>query len=1060
LRSRGVVRSGDPATMWVHAKNLLHSYSRRQTFLKQSVSSSLQAQRNVVDSPRCVCIRYTYMPKPHRPDISWTSSIVLFKFLLFGGIAAESWFFGMALARPILIAIDHCDCPITKMTCVAVIFGLVLLYAYYRDVQSKVMQIAQSKRADLLIVFLAGIAIPVHEGGLFHAWYVLRIEALPTWQAGALTAAPILVGCILCVNATIRRLINTQNPKSMFINDKELESKGRDLLSASGKADRFAECVFNNGSRDSLVFGIDAPWGHGKSTFINFCKEYWSSQYRNEVIVYDFNPLRFEQKSQLLEKLTEGLIEVLQAHMFLPELGPLISRYSRLSRGTGKVSFFGFDLELMSGTASLDRAFDDLERVLSTIPVKIVVIIDDLDRLNVTAIKEILFAIKKSFMLPNISYVLCYDTQNIADAEHQGNDVDKTSEFLQKFVNFKISLYLDGKALMRVISTEMEQLLASRSESNPFLVSQAVDGLKTIIESLDFYRYLTSLGDLRKLKRLLNTVTFLELEKIDFDNYDINKTDLIHLLLLYIYYPHVFRTIYATETEGKCGFFSLVGPYDEGYPTQELSNASGDHKLANSTHYSAYLKTLGRNEQFLLDKLFSVANLPPDFKDDGSSVEIHTLACFNQKWLGSRNLEQYLNLIVKTSIPPRTSQQKFYLNQLQNMRSGKTLEEVFSQEEFSRVHGDEPHQQLWRVIVNNMHDLPSVVGHNAIRYLKNNIHRYPVFTRDSIAGIRDDLAYFLAKLLDRVGWCDENGLHHHNSDENIRQIAEWVFGDGRHVGDGILDSLIRKEYGVLGLFDALLFRLSCNVDRGGDVHNLARALAYRGDANAPTTGRLSEILIAEMRGISQHLFSLFTHLYINPRRNILEEVDKLTYRDLMGDWADVSQGINESSGSELQNDLSVKRSSIIQFICYQIGGEVIEQGVCCGYYDEAGFDDQKGIAKAFRGYLFDVCFEPKSGDTNYERFLDFLLMQFALVHSLRDRKFVPRINALTKVLGKEPLAKYWQEHRTTIMAREFTSMPKEVVTANYRASYSDLKMVFDELDSLLSDEEPKQPVHQ
>ena len=43
-------------------------------------------------------------------------------------------------------------------------------------------------------------------------------------------------------------------------------------------------------------------------------------------------------------------------------------------------------------------------------------------------------------MLPNVSYVLCYDTENIALTDKKNEDGKKVREFLEKFVKCKNQL--------------------------------------------------------------------------------------------------------------------------------------------------------------------------------------------------------------------------------------------------------------------------------------------------------------------------------------------------------------------------------------------------------------------------------------------------------------------------------------------------------------------------------------------------------------------------------------------------------------------------------------------
>lgn len=988
--------------------------------------------------------------------------ITLLKVGFVGVLGGEAWYLGQAVARPLNAFIDSGSLETWTFVASSVAAILLLVYGYCRDFHRQLAQVGRSTRLDLLVALVMGGVVSASFAGIGSGWYETGVASLTLFQLCALISASALAGLLLIARAVLARYTNNKEKYApFFISDVEKQSKADDLLGFTDNAERFAERVFNGGSSDSIVFGIDAPWGIGKSTFVNFCQEYWEEKHKDNIIVYKFNPLRYEDRSNLLEKFVDGLVHAIQKQAFLPEIRPLISRYSRFIKGKGTISIPGLDLEVMPGSYTVDDAFEDLEAALKDLDKKILIIVDDLDRLNFSAIKDVLFVIKKSFTLPNISYVLCYDTDNIAALEKDHVDPDKITEFLEKFVNVKVSLYLDNETLAKYVSENLAKSLTGNSQADPILVSKAVGGLIDIFKSQEYHRYLPFIGDVRKLKRLINTLMFLELEQTDFDNSDFDKKDLIHLLLIYINYPSIFRKIYNTETRGKRGFFSLVIPYDDYYPPEAQGHGNhSDSAYKNSTLYTAYTEKLETNPRFLLDQVFKVSNRLEDARIDQVPEDIkHTYACFNGEWTNGRNLEAYLNLIVNLSKPQKGDQYRFYLNAKNEIQGGTPIGEILSQNEFATSKSENSHQQLWRVVVNSLFDFSPQVGAHLINYLKDNIIRYSLFTKDTIGvGLRDDLDLFLIKLLDTGGWADENGEHRNNTPEHISEIAEWIFGDGRHAGNGVIDTLFTSERGVMGLYDLMAFRLFCSADRGGDIFNLTRALALHADPNAPTQGDMHAIVIAEMREISQKVFGMFREQYINPRKDLFEDVDALTIRQLSGEWADyVEAQIAAGKITQAEADIALlaMKSRMKSFISYQLGNTEISHGVGCGFYDETGTADARGIATAFNDYMFGVCFDSAGGRLKYEHFADHLLANFASVFgsSRKGRSYIPHINEFTKVLNRQQLAQYWRDNATAIRALNLSQSAKVVEAGNYSVPYADLEEVFQVLDKLVTDED-------
>ncbi|WP_287805232.1 hypothetical protein [Diaphorobacter sp.] len=130
-------------------------------------------------------------------------------------------------------------------------------------------------------------------------------------------------------------------------------------------------------------------------------------------------------------------------------------------------------------------------------------------------------------------------------------------------------------------------------------------------------KYLPLLGDLRKVKRFINAILLMQIEKTNLGRTDFNKRDLINLMLLHLNYPGLFRRIYAEETEGRSGTFSIRRKYDE----PDFKNADGFAKVKDVHPGSA---------SFLLEQLFDVEVLE---LGDGRNIEesvLRSRACFNK----------------------------------------------------------------------------------------------------------------------------------------------------------------------------------------------------------------------------------------------------------------------------------------------------------------------------------------------------------------------------------------------------------------------------------------------
>jgi hypothetical protein len=86
------------------------------------------------------------------------------------------------------------------------------------------------------------------------------------------------------------------NSQLFFIADDEIKEENDDLLEYGKQAKSFAEAVLQSGAQPGLIFGLDGPWGIGKTGFINLAEKYWNVP-ANKVIVCRFEPLRYASEA-------------------------------------------------------------------------------------------------------------------------------------------------------------------------------------------------------------------------------------------------------------------------------------------------------------------------------------------------------------------------------------------------------------------------------------------------------------------------------------------------------------------------------------------------------------------------------------------------------------------------------------------------------------------------------------------------------------------------------------------------------------------------------------------
>jgi DNA polymerase III delta prime subunit len=829
-------------------------------------------------------------------------------------------------------------------------------------------------------------------------------------------------------------------PQLYFIGDEEIQDKKDDLLASELHAKSFAEAVLESGAHPGLVFGVDGPWGVGKTSFINLASCYWEAA-DDRVIVCRFEPLRYASESDLADRLIRELSTAIQRKVFAPEFRPTASRYSRLIKGKADVSFLGLKLSLEPGQETVDELLEDIDEALKRIGRRVIIIIDDLDRLDAKAANNVLFATRRTFKLSQATYVLCYDTEILAATKEEDS---RAREFLEKFVTVKLSLFVDSSSIRDFLRRDWqrsENRLGSIPSDTMLKLGSVLNELADILDGDLAAKYLPLVGDLRKVKRFVNAMLLMQLEKSDLGRTDFNKRDLINLILLHLSYPGLFRRIYAEETEGRSGSFSV---------RREL----GERKFTNTTEFAYLIEKNQGPAAFLLTQLFDVKALRIGNLSDPEESVLASRACFNHE--AFRNLESYLKLIVRFATPEPRGTFALYQDAVNRVRKGTSVASILTSTDFLLESGEQAHDQFWRVLVNQSHDFTRTASDDAIDTLIAFIPRYSSIEHGD-RSLRTRSIYNLLRLLDRAGWGRTTGRPLPNHPENIAEIAWRIFGEKSYQDKGLLQSLADRSRGVIGWHDLMLFRLNCSADRQGQLHNLHSALILHEDSGAPTSGPVNDLALVGMRKISQEVFAMFKRTYIDCAQNFLSEVEDTPDEVFLGDaWKADTTNHSEQDHSLLSQRISSTRSSIKSFVLYQLSNPLPPRGsgVGCGHYDEFGTGDGGGIARLMNKYAFECCFNPSVEEDNIFHFLDHCLSHLSnaiFAERDEDRYFASKAE-ITGGLDQTDMGLYWNQHHALIREKAKSADDRQVVTVNYTLTYANgLPMIFEVLDELAAE---------
>ena len=254
-----------------------------------------------------------------------------------------------------------------------------------------------------------------------------------------------------------------------YNSDKPIESSEQDLLGRITFAKQLGEAIYKYDGKDGLVIGVFGKWGTGKTSILNMVVNeinYLSESNDERPIIVNFSPWNYTDKDNLISIFFEDLRKKIKFNSNNENMKQIVKAIDQYSGVLNLLSFtsvvlnqnwimmlkypFKYFYQYIRGKiledTNLDKAKTNLEKALIKSNQKIIVIIDDIDRLPNTQIRDIFQLVKQVGNFPNIIYVLSMDRDVVCSALESVHNIDG-AEYLEKIVQipFEIPALLKPK---------------------------------------------------------------------------------------------------------------------------------------------------------------------------------------------------------------------------------------------------------------------------------------------------------------------------------------------------------------------------------------------------------------------------------------------------------------------------------------------------------------------------------------------------------------------------------------------------------------------------------------
>jgi KAP family P-loop domain len=231
--------------------------------------------------------------------------------------------------------------------------------------------------------------------------------------------------------------------------DVPIAGPAEDLLGRGAFVDRVAEVLDElQASEESSVLALVGPWGSGKSSTINLISERVSGSWQ----VCTLNTWAPADVPALLADFFAAIRAVLPGGKRSRRIRELLSEYAQVAvPALGAIPVAGSAVQGMAenvvklrAAQPLQSRFNELARQLRELDLRVLVVLDDVDRLQPDELLMLLKAIRLLARFPGVYYLLAYDEQTVVDvltctAVAQDNR-DRALAYLEKIVQVRLDV--------------------------------------------------------------------------------------------------------------------------------------------------------------------------------------------------------------------------------------------------------------------------------------------------------------------------------------------------------------------------------------------------------------------------------------------------------------------------------------------------------------------------------------------------------------------------------------------------------------------------------------------
>ncbi|SRR5579875_162620 len=246
----------------------------------------------------------------------------------------------------------------------------------------------------------------------------------------------------------------------MFLAGQPIEDPNEDVLSRKKLAAGIAQAIAGYNEVSGLVVALYGTWGTGKTSLLNMIIRSLPAEPdtgKPVITVVRFNPWNYSDQNQLLGQFFDTLSQALSRPDLAAYYDALRELLHRLKQMAKPLTFVpGLDKFIDTASKALDVVAkglgeaaeaardltsikDEISRLLVDSRTRLLVVIDDIDRLTSTEIRQVFQLVKSVADFKNVTYLLAFD-RDVVMSSLSAVQEGTGKSYLEKIINVPIEV--------------------------------------------------------------------------------------------------------------------------------------------------------------------------------------------------------------------------------------------------------------------------------------------------------------------------------------------------------------------------------------------------------------------------------------------------------------------------------------------------------------------------------------------------------------------------------------------------------------------------------------------